>query len=275
MTPSATTAALLEVSDLKVSFAGPAGRRLEILRGISFSLDRQSTIGIVGESGSGKSVMALSLLRLIPKPPLQQMTGSVLFQGQDLMTLSKAKLRGVRGKQVGFVFQEPMTALNPVMSIGRQIVEMICTHEQLGRRAAWQRGVDLLHEVRIPSPELRMTSFPHELSGGMRQRAMIAMALSCSPSLLIADEPTTALDVTIQAQILELMKELQRQRRMSIIFITHDLGVIAEIADQIVVIQDGAVVEQGSSESVFQEPRHQYTRKLLSLRSYGSGHGAG
>jgi ABC-type dipeptide/oligopeptide/nickel transport system ATPase component len=275
MTPSATSPALLEVNDLQVSFMGPAGRRLEILGGISFALDRQSTIGIVGESGSGKSVMALSLLRLIPKPPLLQMTGSVLFQGQELMTLSKAELRRVRGKQVGFVFQEPMTALNPVMSIGRQIVEMICTHKRISRKAAWQRGVDLLHEVRIPSPALRMKSFPHELSGGMRQRAMIAMALSCSPSLLIADEPTTALDVTIQAQILELMKELQRQRRMSIIFITHDLGVIAEIADQVVVIHDGAVVEQGSSESVFQEPRHQYTRKLLSLRSYGSGHGAG
>jgi ABC-type dipeptide/oligopeptide/nickel transport system ATPase component len=272
MTVSATAAELLEVKDLQVSFMGPAGRRLEILRGISFALDRQLTVGIVGESGSGKSVLALSLLRLIPKPPLHQMTGSVLFQGQDLMTLSKSDLRKVRGKQVGFVFQEPMTALNPVLSIGQQIVEMICAHEKLSRRAAWQRGVDLLHEVRIPSPELRMRSFAHELSGGMRQRAMIAMALSCSPSLLIADEPTTALDVTIQAQILELMKELQRQRQMSIIFITHDLGVIAEIADQIVVIQDGAVVEQGSSESVFLEPRHQYTRKLLSLRSYGSRH---
>jgi ABC-type dipeptide/oligopeptide/nickel transport system ATPase component len=264
---------LLEVRDLTVTFS-VSRQEIPILSGVSFSLDEQSTIGVVGESGSGKTVLALSLLRLIGRPPLQRMSGSIRYRGRDLAALSGREMRAIRGQEIAFVFQEPMTALNPVMSIGRQIVEMIRAHESVSRQAAWERGIKLLHEVRIPSPALRMKSFPHQLSGGMRQRAMIAMALSCSPRLLIADEPTTALDVTIQAQILELLKDLQRRRRMSILFITHDLGVIGEIADQVVVMRDGIVVEQGSSETVFQAPRHEYTRMLLGLRRQRTDAGA-
>jgi ABC-type dipeptide/oligopeptide/nickel transport system ATPase component len=259
-----TTDSLLEVRDLAVTFSIGRQQRC-ILSGISFSLDQQSTTGIVGESGSGKTVLALSLLGLIGRPPLHSMTGVIRYRVRDLTALSGRAMRAIRGKEIAFVFQEPMTALNPVMSIGSQIVETIRAHERISRRAAWQRGIELLHEVRIPSPALRMKSFPHQLSGGMRQRAMIAMALSCSPRLLIADEPTTALDVTIQAQILELLRDLQHRRRMSILFITHDLGVIGEIADQVVVMRDGVVVEQGRCQVLFQEPRHEYTRMLLGL----------
>ncbi|RPI72454.1 MAG: ABC transporter ATP-binding protein, partial [Desulfobacteraceae bacterium] len=183
---------------------------------------------MVGESGSGKSVTALSLLRLIPSPPLKNMTGRIEFRGRDLLTLPKKELRAIRGKEIAFIFQEPMTALNPVLTIGDQMAEMIRTHEKMTKNEAWEKGVQLLTEVGIAAPRLRMKSYPHELSGGMRQRAMIATALSCNPTILIADEPTTALDVTIQAQILELFKKIMRTRNMAIIFITHDLGVIAE-----------------------------------------------
>ncbi len=255
---------VLDVRNLSVTF-GVKGREVPIVKDISFTLGERRTLGIVGESGSGKSVTALSLLKLIPSPPLRRMTGEVLYRGRDLAPLPPARLRPIRGKDVAFIFQEPMTALNPVFTIGDQIVEMIRVHEGVSAKDARDRAVELLREVRIPDPALRMKSYPHELSGGQRQRAMIAMALSCGPSVLIADEPTTALDVTIQAQILELFKELKEERRMSLIFITHDLGVIAEVADEVMVMHGGEVMEYGDVEQIYHAPAHPYTRKLLAL----------
>jgi ABC-type dipeptide/oligopeptide/nickel transport system ATPase component len=253
---------LIEVRNLDVTFLVNR-REVPILRSVSFDLSTQQTLGIVGESGSGKSVTALSILKLIPSPPLHGMSGEVLFRGSDLMSLPARELRTVRGAEISFIFQEPMTALNPVLTIGRQISETMRAHMRISKKEAGERTVELLKEVGMPDPQLRARSYPHELSGGMRQRAMTAMALSCDPSVLIADEPTTALDVTIQAQILELFKKLRDERRMSIIFITHDLGVIAEIADQVLVMQEGAVVEYGPVEDIFHSPSHPYTRKLL------------
>jgi ABC-type dipeptide/oligopeptide/nickel transport system ATPase component len=253
---------VLDVRNLDVTFLVNR-REVPILRDVSFDLSTQQTLGIVGESGSGKSVTALSILKLIPSPPLHGMTGKVLFRGSDLMSLPARELRTVRGAGISFIFQEPMTALNPVLTIGRQISETMLAHKRISKKEAGERTIELLKEVGMPDPQLRARSYPHELSGGMRQRAMTAMALSCDPSVLIADEPTTALDVTIQAQVLELFKKLKDERRMSIVFITHDLGVIAEIADQVLVMQEGAVVEYGPVEDIFHSPSHPYTRKLL------------
>ncbi len=256
--------ALLEVRGLSVDFI-VGGSAASIVRNVGFRLEERRTLGIVGESGSGKSVAALSLLRLIPSPPLLRMSGQILYGGRDLAALRQRELRAVRGKEIAFIFQEPMTALNPVFTIGEQIAETIRAHEPVGRKEAWERAVELLRQVEIPDPARRAKSRPHELSGGMRQRAMTAMALSCDPKVLIADEPTTALDVTIQAQILDLFARLQDERRMSVVFITHNLGVIAEIADEVLVMRKGGVVEQGGVMDIFHSPRDPYTRQLLDL----------
>ena len=256
------TTPILAVRNLCVTFM-KKDCEVPILNDLSFTLADQETLGIVGESGSGKSVTALSILNLISTPPLKKMSGEIRYDGRDLVSLSKPEIRSVRGKEIGFVFQEPMTALNPVLTIGDQIIETIRSHKQGRRKEARDRGIELLKEMGISNPELRMKNFPHELSGGMRQRAMIAMALSCAPRILIADEPTTALDVTIQAQILELFKKIKEERQMSILFITHDLGVIAEIADKVLIIHNGQIVEYGPVEKIFHAPAHPHTQKML------------
>ena len=256
---------LLEVKDLSVTFFGKGESEIKILEDISFSLEEGRILGIVGESGSGKSVTALSLLGLHSSPPLKSISGKAIYQGKDLLQLSNKKMRSIRGKKIAFIFQEPMTALNPVFTIGDQIIETIRSHEKSSKQVAIEKGKALLQEVGLTNPSLRMKNYPHELSGGMRQRAMIAMALSCDPELLIADEPTTALDVTIQAQILELLKEIIKARKMSVIFITHDLGVIAEIADYVLVMKDGKVIEYDSVDNIFHHPTHPYLQELLSL----------
>ncbi len=255
---------LLQVIDLNVDFKSE-GKTTAILKEISFVLEKGETLGIVGESGSGKTITVQSILNLIPTPPLSGISGKILFKDTDLLNCSQTQLRSIRGKEIAYIFQEPMTALNPVLSIGDQIMEMIRTHESTGRKSAFQKAVSLLEEVGIPSPEQRMKNFPHELSGGMRQRAMIAMALSCNPEILLADEPTTALDVTIQAQVLELFKELKQTRGTSIIFVTHDLGVIAEIADKLMVLRQGMIIEEGPLDQIFKSPQQEYTRELISL----------
>lgn len=257
---------LLSVNNLSVTFEQGDTETL-ILDNVSFSLEAQKTLGIVGESGSGKTITALSILNLIPSPPLKSISGEILFEGTNLITASKKQLRSVRGKRIAYIFQEPMTALNPVLTIGEQIIEMIKAHKSVSKKEAQRRSISLLSEVGIPSPELRMKNYPHEISGGMRQRAMIAMALCCNPDILIADEPTTALDVTIQAQVLELFKKLIETRGMSIIFVTHDLGVIAEIADHLIVLKSGKIVERGPIHEIFQSPKHPYTQELLRLLS--------
>jgi len=266
MSPSnhAPVDSLLEVRNLSVAFE-VNGREIPILQDVSFSLASRQTLGIVGESGSGKSVTALSLLKLIRRPPLLTMSGEILYRGKDLVELPSGEMRAIRGKEIAFIFQEPMTALNPVLTIGDQITEMIRAHERAGKKDARMRALQLLMEVGMSAPQMRMKSYPHELSGGMRQRAMIAMAISCNPSILIADEPTTALDVTIQAQILDLFRKLKDERRMSMLFITHDLGVIAEIADEVLVMHEGSVKEYAGVEDLFLAPKHPYTQKLLSL----------
>jgi ABC-type dipeptide/oligopeptide/nickel transport system ATPase component len=255
---------ILAVRDLRVSFATPHGVR-PILEGIGFDLQPGEILGVVGESGSGKSVTARVLLGLIPSPPLQSVSGTVRYAGQDLLPYDPRRLQAVRGKEIGLIFQEPMTALNPVLTIGEQIAEMLRVHEKASRAEARRRAKDLLAEVGIAAPELRMGSYPHELSGGMRQRAMIAMALSCAPRILIADEPTTALDVTVQAQILELFTTLNQKRGMALIFITHDLRVIAEVAQRVLVMRAGKVVEQDDVARIFHAPRSDDTRRLLAL----------
>jgi ABC-type dipeptide/oligopeptide/nickel transport system ATPase component len=255
---------LLTVAELAVTFQGEGGP-VEILRGVSFDLRAGETLGLVGASGSGKSVTAQAILGLIKRPPLVEMKGRVVFDGEDLVGMTPQKLRQVRGRRIAYIFQEPMSALNPVFTAGDQIAEMVSHHEGLGRRAARARAVDLFAEVGLPDPRRRLGSYPHELSGGQRQRVMIAMALSCNPQLLIADEPTTALDVTVQAQILRLLRRLQRERGMALLFITHDLRVMAEIADRIAVMQAGRIVEDAGVDDLFHRPRHGYTRELLAL----------
>jgi oligopeptide/dipeptide ABC transporter ATP-binding protein len=230
---------------------------------VSFHLDSGEVLGIVGESGCGKSVTAQSVMRLVPEPPGRIVEGKILFDGLDIAALPLEKVRGIRGNRIAMIFQEPMTSLNPVFTIGDQISEMYTRHEGLSRKAAWGRAVDMLRKVQIPAPERRAHAFPHQLSGGMRQRAMIAMALSCNPQILIADEPTTALDVTVQAQILDLMLTLRQDYDTAIMMITHDLGVIAEIAGRVMVMYAGRVVESAGTEAVFEDPRHPYTRGLL------------
>ena len=252
---------LLEVNDLKVRFATEDGI-VQAVDGISFELERGKVLGIVGESGSGKSVTAMTLMGLT-RGVNARFEGEVLYKGTDLLQVSDRDMQNFRGNELGMIFQDPMTSLNPVYRIGEQIVEAIQAHENVDKRAARARAVELLRQVGIPNPESRVDDFPHQFSGGMRQRAMIAMALSCNPSILIADEPTTALDVTIQAQIVELIGRLKDDFDSAVIFITHDLGVIAEIADEIIVMYAGRVVEQGSKRDVFYDPQMPYTWGLL------------
>jgi oligopeptide transport system ATP-binding protein len=255
-------ASLLEVRDLVVEFRTLEGV-VHAVNGVSFRVRAGETLGIVGESGCGKSVSALSVLRLIPQPPGKIVSGRVDFDGRDLLQLPKAEMQEVRGRAIGMVFQDPMTCLNPVLTVGRQISETMTAHLGLGREESRRQTLSLLEMVGIPNPELRCDDYPHHFSGGMRQRAMIAMALSCDPRLLIADEPTTALDVTIQSQILELVK-LQRDRRnMAVIWISHDLSVIAELADRVVVMYAGFIVEEADVFRLYREPRHPYTLALL------------
>ena len=231
--------------------------------GVDFSLERGRTLGIVGESGCGKSVTALSIMGLVPRPPGRIVAGEVRFEGEDLLRLSPARLRELRGARLSMIFQEPMTSLNPAFTVGDQVAEALLRHEKTSRKEAKHNAIEMLRRVRIPSPERRARDYPHRLSGGMRQRVMIAMALACNPQLLIADEPTTALDVTIQAQILELMRALRSELGTAIILITHDLGVIAELADDVIVMYAGKVVERCPVSSLFTEPHHPYTIGLL------------
>src|SRR5580693_3519837 len=253
---------LLEIRDLHTEFRTGAGV-VRAVDGMSFSVDPGETVAIVGESGSGKSVSAMSVLRLIPDPPGRITGGEILFAGRDLMELDEAAMRQIRGGDIGMVFQEPMTSLNPVLTIGRQLTEGLEQHRGMPRHAAHQRAVELLNLVGIADPVRRLKQYPHQLSGGMRQRIMIAIALACDPKLIIADEPTTALDVTIQAQILDLLIGLRERLGMSILLITHDLGVVAEMCDEVVVMYAGRVVERGAVRDVFASPQHPYTEALL------------
>ncbi len=253
---------LLSVKDLTVEFHTEDGI-MKAVDGVSFDLNKGETLGIVGESGSGKSVTALSIMQLLAKPVGKIKSGSINFDGKDLLKLKESELRKLRGNRISMIFQEPMTSLNPVFTIGDQIMEAIKIHQGLNKKEALEKSIDLLKLVGIPAPEQRVFNYPHQLSGGMRQRVMIAMALSCKPDLLIADEPTTALDVTIQAQIMELMKKLQEELKMGIILITHDLGVVAETCDRVAVMYAGQVVEYASVKEIFSSPRHPYTLGLL------------
>jgi len=253
--------ALLEVRDLHTVFETPAGT-VKAVSGVSFDLERGKTLGVVGESGSGKSVTAYSILQILEKNG-RIVSGSVKLDGQELVGADKKTLKEIRGNRISIIFQDPMTSLNPTYTIGHQLVEAIVLHTSRTRKQAWDRGVEMLKLVNVNDPEKRMRQYPHELSGGMRQRVMIAMALACEPDVLIADEPTTALDVTIQAQILELMQALQKELGMAIIMITHDLGVVAQLCDQVIVMYAGSVCEMGSVEDIFYRPSHSYTRGLL------------
>lgn len=252
---------LLELNNLKMSFYTYAGE-VQALRGVSFTLDQGEVIGIVGESGSGKSVTSLSIMGLLP-PAAKIKAGSINFNGRDLLTLSPAQMQRIRGNEISMVFQDPMTSLNPVYTVGNQIMEPLMLHQHLSRAQAQKKAVEMLALTGIPDPEQRFDQYPHEFSGGMRQRAMIAMALSCQPRLLIADEPTTALDVTIQAQILALMKDLKEHFNTSIIMITHDLGVVAQLCSRILVMYGGIIVEEGKTRDIFHNPQHPYTWGLL------------
>lgn len=256
---------LIEIRNLSVDFRTDDGT-VNAVKKISFSIPRGKTVGLVGESGSGKSVTSLAVMRLIPNPPGKITSGEILLEGQDLLKLSEAQMRGVRGNKISMIFQEPMTSLNPVFTVGDQIAETLILHQKLSKPKALEKTLDLLTQVGIPNPKERIKSYPHELSGGQRQRVMIAMAIACEPDLLIADEPTTALDVTIQKQILDLLADLQKKYGMSILFITHDLGVIADIADDVVVMYRGDIVEQGTTEQLFKNPKHPYTKGLLACR---------
>ena len=253
---------LLKVRDLHVAFDTYAGE-VKAVRGVNFHVNKGETLAIVGESGCGKSVTAQTIMQLIPMPPGKIKKGSIFFDGNDLLQYSDKKMESVRGKEISMVFQDPMTSLNPTMKVGKQIMEGIIKHQRMSKREAKQRAIEMLKMVGLPTPEKRAEQYPHEFSGGMRQRAMIAIALACNPKLLIADEPTTALDVTIQAQIIELMKDLQIKLDTAIIIITHDLGVVAKISDRIAVMYAGVIVESGTSDEIFYEPKHPYTWGLL------------
>ncbi len=258
---------LLEVDNLKVHFFTDEGV-VKAVDGVSFHIDKGETLAVVGESGSGKSVTSLSIMRLIPSPPGKIVDGAIRFRGKDgveknLVELPEAEMRKIRGNDIAMIFQEPMTSLNPVYTVGDQIAEAIMLHQGKTKKEALEMAAEMLELVGIPEPKKRLSNYPHQMSGGMRQRVMIAMALSCNPSLLIADEPTTALDVTIQAQILELMKQLQEEIGMSVLFITHNLGVVAEIADRVVVMYAGRAVEEADVVPTFKEPLHPYTMGLL------------
>jgi peptide/nickel transport system ATP-binding protein len=267
-------APLLAIDNLQVGFDGEAGR-VRAVDGVSFSIDAGQTVGLVGESGCGKSVTAASILRLVPSPPGVMLGGEIRFDGRDILAMKREDLAALRGREIAMVFQDPMTSLNPVFTVERQMGEVLALRFGLGRAAAAERSVAMLRTVGMPDPEARLAVYPHELSGGMKQRVMIAMALLCEPRLLIADEPTTALDVTVQAQILHLMRELQRKTGAALLFITHDMGVIAEMCDTVVVMYAGRVVERRPVVNLFERPRHPYTRGLLgSMPRHGTAHKA-
>lgn len=253
---------ILEVKNLETSFRIEEGTIVAV-DDVSFDVYKGKTLGIVGESGCGKSVTSLSIMRLIPDPPGKITGGEILYKGKSLLHYSPAEMRKIRGNEISMIFQEPMTSLNPVFTIGNQLIESISLHQKLSKKDCRLKAIEMLKLVGISSPESRIDDYPHQLSGGMRQRVMIAMALSCNPHVLIADEPTTALDVTIQAQILELLRELQDRVGMAMILITHDLGVVAEVCDDVLVMYAGRVVEQGTVEEIFKNPKHPYTQGLL------------
>ncbi len=253
---------LLEVKDLITSFETEDGW-LRAVDQVSFSVPRGKTVGIVGESGCGKSVTAMSIVQLLPQPMGQILGGEIIFNGKKINGFSSREMRKIRGVDIGVIFQEPMTALNPCHRIGKQLSEVFLLHTKMNKKEAWQASIDILEKVKIPAPEQRVGEYPHQLSGGMRQRVVIAMALALKPDLLIADEPTTALDVTVQQQILTLIKDLQKEMEMSVILITHDLGVIAQSCDEVVVMYAGRVVEKASAEDLFKSPKHAYTKGLL------------
>ena len=253
--------ALLEVKDLHTSFFTPAGE-VKAVNGVSFNLDRGKVLGIVGESGSGKSVTAYSVMQILEKTG-KIVSGSIKFDGQELVGIGESGMKNIRGNKISIIFQDPMTSLNPTYTIGHQLMEAILLHTPRNKQQAYDRAVEMLRLVNVNEPEKRMNQYPFEFSGGMRQRVMIAMALACEPDILIADEPTTALDVTIQAQILELMQSLQKELGMAIIMITHDLGVVAQMCDEVIVMYAGSICEQGSADEIFYNPRHEYTKGLM------------
>jgi oligopeptide/dipeptide ABC transporter ATP-binding protein len=253
---------VVEVDQLRTHFFTAAGV-VKAVDGVSYAVRRAETLGVVGESGCGKSVTALSIMRLVANPPGRIVGGGVRLEGRDLLGLSESEMEAVRGNDISMIFQEPMTSLNPLFTVGRQIAEAIALHQGLSRRDAFDQAIEMLRRVSIPEPERRAHAYPHQMSGGMRQRVMIAMALSCNPKVLIADEPTTALDVTIQAQILDLMRELQEQTGTAIVLITHDMGVVAENADKVAVMYAGKKVEEAPADALFDQPGHPYTRGLL------------
>ena len=263
MTDEAKNDSLLKVKDLSVSFATDEGQ-VQALDAVDFEVKQGQTLGLVGESGCGKSVTALSVMRLLPRPMGEINGGSIHFEGKDLLKLTPDEMRQVRGNEIGMIFQEPMNALNPVSSIGDQISESFLLHQDITRKEAWQKSIEMLDEVGIPVPENRVFEYPHQLSGGMRQRIVIAIALACKPKLIIADEPTTALDVTVQSQILDLLQSLKEKLGSSVLLITHDLGVIAETCDQVCVMYAGRMVERAPVKELFAHPMHAYTRGLLS-----------
>lgn len=256
---------LLQIKNLTVEFQTDDGP-VEAVKNISFNIPKGQTVGLVGESGSGKSVSSLAVMQLIPNPPGRVKSGQIIFDGENILEFSDSKMRKVRGNRISMIFQEPMTSLNPVFTVGDQIMESLMLHKKMSKKEALERAIELLDQVGIPDPKTRVHAYPHEMSGGQRQRVMIAMAISCEPELLIADEPTTALDVTIQKQILELIADLQKKYGMSVLFITHDLGVIADIADDVVVMYRGDIVEKGTTEQIFKEPKHPYTKGLIACR---------
>jgi oligopeptide/dipeptide ABC transporter ATP-binding protein len=253
---------LLNIKNLSVEFGSPQNS-IRVVDSVGFEIEVGGAVGLVGESGSGKSITSLSILRLIPEPPGRIVSGSITFEGQDLLKLPKSRMPAIRGRDIAMIFQEPMSSLNPVMTIGDQIEEAIKLHERVNPRTRREKAIEMLGLVGIPDPASRMGAYPHQFSGGMRQRVMIAMALACNPKLLIADEPTTALDVTIQAQVLELMKSIRNKTNSAILLISHDLGVIAEVCDRVVVMYAGRVVEDSDVKSIFADPRHPYTQGLL------------
>lgn len=260
---------VLSVNDLEISFATENGRNT-VVEGVCFSINAGEVLGLVGESGCGKSVTAMSLVSLLPSPPSHREKGSIKLSGKEIAGLSESELQKIRGAEVGFIFQEPMSSLNPVLTIGYQLSEAVLLHEKLSKKEAAAKAIEMLNLVGVSDPELRINQYPHELSGGMRQRVMIAMALMCSPKLLIADEPTTALDVTIQAQILDLLNSLRSKLGMSILMITHDLGVVAETCSQVVVMYAGRIVERGPVAEVFAHPKHPYTKALIASSPRGA-----
>ena len=253
--------ALLEVNDLHTSFFTPVGE-VKAVNGVSFNLDRGKVLGIVGESGSGKSVTAYSIMQILEKTG-KIVSGSIKVDGKELVGISEKEMKNVRGNKISIIFQDPMTSLNPTYTIGHQLMEAIMLHTPRNKQQAWDRAVEMLRLVNVNEPEKRMKQYPFEFSGGMRQRVMIAMALACEPDILIADEPTTALDVTIQAQILELMQSLQKELGMAIIMITHDLGVVAQMCDEVIVMYAGSICEQGTADEIFYNPKHEYTKGLM------------